>query len=152
MSETKRQQIRKKVAAGEARNKAREEATLAQRAAQMRDDALDLAREHPVLVVVGGLALGFAVSLMFKRSPTRQVSEKAAKKASGFAVLAAELAIPLIRSALSGAGEAGQKGLGRIEEFGEAAGEKARSAGQAAAERASSAGQRIARAVRSRAH
>jgi hypothetical protein len=136
---------------GEARNRARE-ATLRERAVKMRDDALDLARDHPLLVVAGGLAIGFAVSLLVQRSPTRKAGKKVAKKTSGLAVLAVELALPLIRDALIGARDAGREGLGRLEGIGATAGERARDFGYRAAGRATGAGKRIARVVRARAH
>lgn len=151
MTDKRRQQLKAKVSAGEARNRARE-SSLAERAAQMRDDALDLARDHPLLVVAGGLAVGFAVSLLFRKSPTRKATKKAAKKTSGLATLAVQLALPLVQQALSGARDAGHDGFGRLEGFGAAAGERARTLGRQAAERAAGTGHRIAKAVRSRAH
>src|SRR5690606_11210461 len=92
VSDKKRQQIRDKVKKGEARVRARER-TLSQRAAEARDSAAGFARENPLLVIAGGLALGVAVSMLFRRP--REAGEKAArrasKKASGLAMLAAEV-------------------------------------------------------------
>lgn len=154
MSDRKRQQLRDKVAKGQARQRERER-TLGERVTEMRDSAIDLAREHPLLVVAGGLALGFLVSTMFKRSPTRKVAEKGVKRAGGLGLVAVELALPFIQQAIAGASEAGKAGRERIEDFGEAAGERARTVGRTAASRAGDtleaargAGRRFAKAVR----
>lgn len=164
MTDKKRQQIKDKVAKGEARVRERER-SLQERAAQIRDDAVAFARENPVLVVVGALALGAAVSLLFRRprKASEKVAKQAGKRVSGLAVLLAEFALPLIQQAIAGASEAGRAGLERAEELGEEAVERAGTLGRAGAHRASetievaqgaarNAGRRIARAVRSRAH
>jgi ElaB/YqjD/DUF883 family membrane-anchored ribosome-binding protein len=164
VTDKKRQQIKSKVKKGEARVRARER-TLPQRAAEVRDSATSFAKENPLLVIGGGLALGVAVSMLFRRP--REVGEKAAKraskKASGLAMLAAEVALPFIQQAMASAGEAGRAGIDRVEELGETAAERARAARQASAERAGEtvdaaqdmtrgAGRRIAKAIRLRAH
>lgn len=164
MTDKKRQQIRNKVKKGEARVRARER-TLSQRAAEARDSAAGFARENPLLVIAGGLALGVAVSMLFHRP--REAGEKAArrasKKASGLAMLAAEVALPFIQQAIAGASEAGRTGIDRIEELGEEAGDRARTLGRAGADRAGETleaaqgvardtGRRIAKAIRDRAH
>jgi hypothetical protein len=156
VTDTKRQQIKAKVAKGEARNRER---SLSERAIEARDSAVVFAKENPLLLIVGGVAFGVAVSLLFRRSPTRKVAEQGARKASGLAWVAAQFALPLIQQAIAGASEAGRSGLGHLEEFGETAGGKARGLGSKAAGRASEtlgvakdAGKRIAKAVRSRAH
>lgn len=153
MTDAKRQQLKAKVEKGEAR--LRERQGWADRAVQARDTALDLAREHPLLVVAGGLALGFLVSTMFKRSPTRKVAEQGTRKVGRFVWLAAELALPFVQQALAGAGEAGRAGRDKLEDFGEAAGDRARKLGRGAATRAGEtletardAGRRFAKAVR----
>lgn len=164
MTDKKRQQIKSKVKKGQARARTRE-GTLPQRATEARRSAADFAKENPLLVIAGGLALGVAVSMLFRRP--REASEKAArqasKKASGLAMLAAEMAVPFIQQAIAGAGDAGRAGIDRAEELGETVGARARTVGRAGADRAGEtieaaqglargARRRIARAVRSRAH
>jgi hypothetical protein len=150
VSNAKRQQLKDRVSKGEARLRERER-TLGERVTEMRDSAIDLAREHPLLVVAGGLALGFLVSTMFKRSPTRKVAEKGAGKARGLGLLAVELALPFIQQALVSATDAGKAGRERLEDLGEVAGDRARSAASRAGETleaARGAGRRFAKAVR----
>lgn len=154
MTDKKRQQIKNKVQKGEARVRARER-TLPQRAAEARDSAVDFAKENPLLVIAGGLAIGVALSMLFRRP--REVGEKAArqasKKASGLAMLVAEIALPFIQQAIAGAGEAGRAGIERAEELGETAGERARSLGRVGADHAGEtleAAQGIARGARRR--
>lgn len=156
MTDKKRQQIKAKVAKGEARNRER---TLGERAIEARDSAVDFAKENPLLVIVGSVALGVVVSMLFKRSPTRKAAETGARKASGLAWFAVQMALPMIQQAIAGASEAGRNGLGKLEDFGETAGGKAKGLGRGAADRAGetlgaakSAGKRIAKAVRARAH
>jgi hypothetical protein len=164
VTDKKRQQIRSKVKKGQARVRAREQA-LPQRATGARDSAVEFAKENPMLVIAGGLALGVAVSMLFRRP--REAGEKAARqasrKASGLAILAAEMALPFIQQAMAGVSDAGRAGMDRAEELGEATGARARTLGRAGADRASEtleaaqdvargAGRRIARAVRSRAY
>lgn len=164
MTDQKRQQIKSKVKKGQARVQAREQ-TLQERAAEVRDSAISFAKENPLLVIAGGLALGVAVSMLFRRprEAGEKVAKQASKKASGLAILAAEIALPFIQQAIASATDAGRAGLDRVEELGESAGEKARTLGRAGHDRASetldaaegvarSTGRRIARAVRSRAH
>jgi hypothetical protein len=153
VSDTRRQQLKDKVSKGEAR--LRERQGWADRAAQARDTALELARDHPLLVVAGGLALGFLVSTMFKRSSTRKVAEAGAKKGSRLVWMAAELALPFVQQALVSATDASRAGRDQLEDFGEAAGDRASTLGRKAASRAGEtleaargAGRRFAKAVR----
>jgi hypothetical protein len=154
VTDAKRQRLKAKVEKGEARLRERER-SWSERAAEARDTALDLAREHPLLVVAGGLALGFLVSTMFKRSPTRKVAEQGAKKGGRLVWMAAELALPFVQQALVSATDAGRAGKDRLEDFGDVAGDRARKLGRGAADRAGDtleaargAGRRFAKAIR----
>jgi hypothetical protein len=160
VTDSKRQQLKAKVAKGQAR--LRERQTWAERAAQARDTALDLARDHPLLVVAGGLALGFLVSTLFKRSPTRKLAgevaeqaERGARKGGRLVWMAAEFALPFVQQALVSATETGRTGRDKLGDFGEAAGDRARKLGREATSRAEDtleaargAGRRFAKAVR----
>ena len=85
MTDAKRQQIKTKVAAGQARHRDMGRTTIVDRAGEAAIEAKDkfvaFAKEHPVATVAGGLALGILVSGLFKRSPTRRIGNAAARRA-----------------------------------------------------------------------
>ena len=141
MPDAKRTQLKKKVAAGQARNQDRGRTTMVDRAGEAAIDAKDkfiaFAKEHPVATVAGGLAIGVLVSGLFKRSPTRRVAGKAAGKAAGLAAIGAELAMAYAQQAMEAANDAGRVSARRLDGLGDTA----RSVGRDAAHRASDAGE-----------
>src|SRR5690606_38965398 len=124
MTDAKRTQIKKKVANAQKRNEDRGRTTIADRAGQRAIDAKDtfthFAREHPLVTVASGLAIGVLVSALFKRSPARRIGRKAAKAAGNLATVGAELAVVYAQQALEAANEAGQAGAEKLEELGSA--------------------------------
>jgi hypothetical protein len=137
MTEAQRQDIRDRVAAGEARHQAHHDDSFLDRAGETAIEAKDrfshFAREHPLTVVAGGLALGVLISGLFPRSPTRRLGHKAA----GYAALGAEAAMGLLHEALEAAehaaSEAGRMASGAAVGAGLAASEAGRAASGAAA-------------------
>ena len=111
MSEEKRTTLRERIEAGQARQAAR-----ARKEETPLDKLTSVAREHPLLVVLGGLAIGVAISTLIPRSPTRRLS----KNALGFLTTVAELGIAYGRQALDAAEEAGVPTRERLGEFGNA--------------------------------
>jgi uncharacterized membrane protein YebE (DUF533 family) len=167
MPDAKRTQLKKKIEAGEARNKARGQPTFVDKAGGKAIEAKDkftaFAKEHPIATVAGGLALGVLISSLFKRSPTRKLGGKAAGKAAGLAAIGAEAALAYARQAMASAGEAGRAGADKLDEFGDSLSHSARTVRRDAGQRASelsdgarfiarSAGKRLERAVRKRAN
>lgn len=163
MTEAKRKTIKSKVAAGQARNKARTENTTTvfdragEAALEAKDKFTAFAKEHPLTTLAGGLAVGVLVSGFFKRSPTRKVATKAASKAAGLAAIGAELALAYAQQAMSAASDAGRAGADKLDDLGgrarEAGGDAASRAaeiGETARLAARDTGRRIARAIRSR--
>ena len=165
MTDAKRQQLKTKVAAGQARNRDMGRTTIVDRAGEAAIEAKDkfvaFAKEHPIVTVAGGVALGVLVSGLFKRSPTRKLGNVAAKRAGTIAALGAEFALAYAQQAMSAANEAGREGAHRLGEFGETAGATARSTSRAALDRAGDlteaarvvtrdAGKRLGKALRSR--
>jgi len=161
MPEAKRTQLKKKVAAGQARNKAKTEntTTVFDRAGEAAIEAKDkftaFAKEHPIATVAGGVALGVLIAGLFKAP--RRAAMKGGSKAAGLAAIGAELALAYAQQAMEAAGEAGKAGAKRLDGFGDTA----RSVGQDAAHRASDAGEtamavtreagkRLSKAIRSR--
>jgi broad specificity phosphatase PhoE len=106
MNDENREQLREKIEAAEARQAARERAAEARAA----DRLTSVAREHPVLLIAGGLAIGAVLSTLVPKSPTRKLS----KNALGFLATIAELGITYGRQAMEAAEEAGQNGIARL--------------------------------------
>src|SRR6187402_1667250 len=165
MTEAKRQQLKTKVAAGQARHRDLGRTTIVDRAGEKaleaKDKFVEFAKEHPIATVAGGIAVGILVSGLFKRSPTRKLGSAAAKRAGTIATIGAEFALAYAQQAMTAANEAGRDGAHKLGELGETVGSTARSTGRAAADRAGEltdaarvatrdVGQRIGKALRSR--
>jgi ElaB/YqjD/DUF883 family membrane-anchored ribosome-binding protein len=161
MTDGKRQTLKQKVEAGQARNKAKTEntTTVFDRAGEAALEAKDrftaFAKEHPIATVAGGLAVGILIAGLFKGP--RRAAVKGGSKAAGLAAIGAELALAYAQQAMEAASEAGKASADRLDGIGDAA----RSAGKAAADRAgdardaalamtSAAGRRLGKAIRSR--
>lgn len=113
----KREQLRDRIEAAEARQKARE---VGQRAVDAADRVTSFAREHPLLLIAGGLAVGAALSTLIPRSPTRKLS----KKSIAFLASMAEFGVAYGREALEAAEEAGRQGKAKLAELSSTAKEK----------------------------
>lgn len=104
MIDAKRMQIRERIETGLARQEAREGSAFAERAEQAREKVVYAAREHPLLLIAGGLVVGVALSALLPKSPTRKYSKYAFNALSTLA----ELGIAYSRNALETAGEAAE--------------------------------------------
>jgi len=146
MTDAQRQKIKSQVEAGEARHRAREDATVMDRAGEAAIEAKDrfttFAREHPLTTVAGGLALGILISGLFPRSPTRKLGNKAA----GLAALGAEAAMAYMHEAMDAASQASRAGANRLDDWSDTIGDTARRVKRDAVHLAESAGE-SARAV-----
>lgn len=165
MTDAKRQTLKDKVAAGQARHRDMGRTTIVDRAGEAAIEAKDkfvaFAKEHPIATVAGGVAVGILVSGLFKRSPTRRLGSKAAKRAGAIAALGAEFALAYAQQAMTAANEAGREGAHKLGEFSETVGGSARSTSRAALDRAGDlteaarvatrdAGKRLGKALRDR--
>lgn len=102
--------LKERIEEGQARQYARDLA-LSERAAEARDRLTSVAREHPLLLIAGGLAIGVAISALIPKSPTRRLS----RNAIGFLAMVADLGVSYSRQALDGdAGKAGKEKLAEL--------------------------------------
>ncbi len=142
--DAKRQEIKDRIATAQARNESRGEATLtelvSEKAIEARDGFTSFAKEHPVITVAGGVALGVLVSSMFRNSPTRRAGRAAGAKAAGLAALASEMAMAFAQQAMEASADVRQAGADRIEDMGDALGDTARGLKRTANFRAAGAG------------
>jgi hypothetical protein len=106
-----RKSLRERIEESQARQYARD-LQLSERASDARDRLTTLAREHPLLLIAGGLAIGVAISALIPRSPTRRLS----KNAIGFLAMITELGVSYSRQALDG--DAGRAGKDKLAELG----------------------------------
>jgi hypothetical protein len=166
MSDDERQNLKDRIAAAKERH-AERETTFLEDASELASDAKDsftqFAREHPLAVVAGGLAAGILISALFKKSPTRKLGSMVGSKAAGLAALGAEFATAYAQQAMENAEDAGRAGAEKLEDFGDAVGDKARGlkrdaayyaggASDTARIAARKAGKRLSRAIRNRSH
>src|SRR5262245_20114486 len=118
MTDAKRQTLKDKVEAGQARNRAKTEntTTIFDRAGEAAIEAKDkftaFAKEHPIATVAGGVAVGILVAAMFKgpRRAAMRGGTVAAKGATALAALGAELALTYAQQAMEAANEAREAG------------------------------------------
>ena len=117
MGDSDRDDLRARIEAAEARQDARDVALDDSDEELGTGDRLTmLAREHPMLLIAGGLAVGIAISTMIPKSPTR----KYGKQAIGFLAMLTELGASYGREALDNAGDAGRNGKERLGELSDA--------------------------------
>lgn len=117
MSDERREQLRERIEAAEARQAARERAANA----TVADRVTAVAREHPLLLIAGGLAIGVALSTLVPKSPTRKLS----KNTLGFLATIAELGIAYGRQAMEAVEDSGREGMARLGRMREAETEEA---------------------------
>jgi hypothetical protein len=106
--EDKREQLRERIEAAEARQQAREQDKHA-----AEDQITSFAREHPLLLLAGGLTIGVALSALVPRSPTRKLSKKTVALLGAIA----EFGISYGREAMDAAEEAGRQGKAKLVEL-----------------------------------
>jgi hypothetical protein len=106
-----RKTLKERIEEGQARQYARD-LRLPERTAEARDKLTSVAREHPLLLIAGGLVIGVAISALIPKSPTRRLS----KNAIGFLAMVAELGVSYGRQTLDG--DAGQAGKDKLAELG----------------------------------
>ncbi|TIX50014.1 hypothetical protein [Alteraurantiacibacter aquimixticola] len=161
--DAKRQEIKNRIAAAQARNQKRPGADLMEsvstKAVEAKDNFTAFARQHPVATVAGGVAIGVLVSALFKNSPTRKAGRIAGAKAAGLAAIGSEIAVAFAQQVMETASEAKQASADKLEDIGDAVGDTARrlkreanyrsgNAGDAARTTARDVGKTIARSFR----
>ena len=119
MSEEKRQQLRDRIDAAQARNDSRAERSVGERFADAREDITGMVKDHPIAFIAGGIALGLAIGAMFPGSPVRKVGRRAGRRAGAFAALASELAMTYGHKALDAADDARHSSRDRLSELGD---------------------------------
>ncbi|MFB0611360.1 hypothetical protein [Aurantiacibacter poecillastricola] len=161
MNDPKRAEIKARIAAAQARERAKSEQSTTERVKAKASDAgdafTDFVKEHPLAAAAGGVALGILVAGMFK-GPRRAAATGGAK-AVGLAAIGAEIASSFAEELLGDAKDIGRAGARRAGDLGDAVGDRARAirrdanyqadrAGDAARIASRETGKKIARAFR----
>ena len=102
--EPRRHELWNRIEAAQARNARK----LAERAAATRDSAIRLAKEHPLKLIGGALAIGAMAALLIPKGNRRFLGRKSSALASMVARLAADYATSA-RTAMKSARAAGQE-------------------------------------------
>ncbi len=133
--EEKREELRGKIEASEARNAER---SLGDYASDVRDGATNFVKDHPVATIVGGVALGILVA-GFTR-PGRRIGRRAGERAGDTLATLAEIGLVYGTGLFDRASDAARATGDRLEDFGDSIGDRTRSLRRKAEYRAASAG------------
>lgn len=137
MSDTKREEIKARIAAAEAREDAAAEKSLTVRAQETASQAGEtfttFVKERPLIAAAGGVALGVLIASMFKGP--RRAAKAGSARAVGLATVGAEIASGFATQMASDAMGLGREGARKAEDIGDAASDKARAIGRSAAHR-----------------
>ena len=140
--DAKRQEIKDRIAAAQARNEQRAHAGFAdqvgEKAIAAKDSFTAFAKEHPVATVAGGLAIGVLIAGMFKGP--RHAAYSAGAKTAGLAALGAEVVSAFAASAMGSAAGVAHKGGEMLDDVTDAIGDSTRSLKRSANYRAGNAG------------
>ena len=130
VQEAKRQEIKDRITAAQERNEARREPTFGEqvneKAIAAKDGFTSFAIEHTVATIAGGIAIGVLISALFKNSPTRKAGRVAGTKAAGLATMGSEMAAAFAQQVMENSAGARQAGSDRLEDIGDAVGDKTR--------------------------
>ncbi|VVT15247.1 hypothetical protein [Erythrobacter sp. EC-HK427] len=131
----KREEIKARIAAAEAREAQLSEQSLATRAADSAADAGEafttFVKKHPVASAAGGVLLGILIASAFKGP--RQAAIRGGAKAASLATIGAEIASGFASQLMDDASELGREGARRAEDLTDVAGDRARSLKRSAA-------------------
>ena len=139
VSEEKKQELRARIEAGEARNANR---SISDYAKDASETATEFVKEHPFVAIAGVAAVGLAIGAMTR--PGRRL----AGRAGSLATYASELGIAYASGLLDSAGAAARKGGESLEDWSEDVRHDARAARRAASHRLSDASDDIRHAGR----
>lgn len=136
----RREELREKIAAGEARL---EERSLGDYAREARDSATGFVREHPIATVGAALAFGIVLAAILPgpgRRLTKRVGGQVSDRATALAAIAAEMGIAYGSSLMGTASSAARAGQDKLEDIGDSLGDSARTIRREASHRAAKVG------------
>ena len=142
-NDEKREELKERIAAGEARHAARAVADGAKEAAS---NAAEFVKKHPLVAVGGAVVVGVGIGLMTR--PGRRIASKAAGRSSVFARIARDAIVAYGIKLIDEATTAARTGQDKLEDLSDAARDTARTAKREATYLATKAGDNAAAAKR----
>lgn len=139
----KRDRLRERIDAAEARNAARSVADQARDAAAT---ATDFVKRHPLAMIAGVAVVGLAVGAMTR--PGRRAGRQASKRAGAFASYAAEIGLAYATGLLDKAGDAARTGQDKLSELGGVAADRGGDAADTARRLTSELGAKASKSLR----
>lgn len=140
MTDSKREEIKSRIEAAQAREAALAEPTTTQRVAEKASEAGDaftsFVKEHPFAAAAGGVALGILVASMFKGP--RRAAARGGARAISLATIGAEMASSFADELLDDARDLGREGVRRAEHLGREGAHKVEDLSDAVGDRARS--------------
>ncbi|NVE93731.1 hypothetical protein [Altererythrobacter lutimaris] len=142
-NDEKREELKERIAEGEARHAAR---AIADGAKEAAGNAAEFVKKNPLVAVGGAIAAGLAIGLMTK--PGRRIAGKAVGRSSVFATLARDAVLAYGVKLIDEATSAARTGQDKLEDLSDAARDTARTAKREASYIATKAGDNAASAKR----
>lgn len=142
-AEAKRDELRAKIEAAEARNESR---SFGEYAKEAQETATNFVKERPLTTIAGIAIAGLVIGSLFPKG--RQVGRNVGTRAASLATLAAEFSALYGAIALDTVSDAARAGQDRLEDIGESAGKGARGLKRDAGYYADSAGDNVRTATR----
>jgi hypothetical protein len=139
----KRDRLRERIDAAEARNAAR---SIADHARDAASTATDFVKRHPLATVAGVAAVGLAIGAMTR--PGRKAGKQAGQRAGAFASYAAELGLAYATGLLDKAGDAARSGQDKLGELSGAAAERGSDAADTARRLSRDIGAKASKSIR----
>jgi len=129
MNDPKRQEIKDRIAASQARQTSRA-GTSAGYSSTKESDFVAFARDHPVLTVAGGLAVGILIAGLFPSA--RKAARKSGKRAGVLGAAGTQAAVSFLQHLADTGEDAGRAGTRKLSDLGDTLSDTARSAGREA--------------------
>jgi len=129
MNDPKRQQIKDRIAASQARQETQGRPLsdrFGESAVEAKDDVTAFVKDHPYLTVGAGIAVGVLIAGLFPS--TRRAARKGGTQAAAVGAVGAEVVMSAVQELIGAASDMGRAGAERIDDLGDAIGDTARSA------------------------
>ena len=129
MNDPKRQEIKDRIAASQARQQAHP-SPVAERADQRPDEPTDditsFIREHPLLTIGAGLAAGVLIASLFPSA--RRAARKGGTQAAAAGAVGADMLMSAVEDLLGTASDVGHAGAEKVDDLGDTISDVAKSA------------------------
>ena len=123
MNDPKRQEIKDRIAASQARNEGRTPSSATGNGSE-DSGIIGFIKEHPITTIAGALAVGVLVAGMFPSA--RHAAKKGGARASALGVLGTQAALSAFQHLLDSTEDARHSGAAKLDDLGDVIGDAAR--------------------------